>query len=313
MFSFFVKAYSAISWFLARYVGAVLVLYVLSAVSGLAGFVARVLASWLALIFVALYGVCASIALRLAGGDRWQSSQWATARAFKYLMAAVAGITFTIDDPQDWLSRTRPAVFIGNHQSALDVLMLGCMFPPYCSVTAKSQLRHYPFLGWFMRLSGTIFIDRASSRDAREAMRGAADAIRTQRQSVYMFPEGTRSHTIEPTLLPFKKGAFHLAVQAGVPIVPIVVANYSHLYSTGQHRFRSGRIPVKVLEPISTEGLTSEDVTELSTRTRELMLRELIALTAEARGTPVPEATAVPATIVKAETAVSSGVDAATS
>ena len=139
----------------------------------------------------------------------------------------------------------RPAVFIGNHQTELDVLMLGCMFPKYCSVTAKKSLKNWPFLGWFMTLSGSVFIDRKNSKDARAAMAGAAEQIKTLKQSVYMFPEGTRSYAKEPMLLPFKKGAFHLAVQAQVPIVPVVAANYSDtLYIKGMV-FKSGKIPCK--------------------------------------------------------------------
>ena len=161
------------------------------------------------------------------------------------MMRYTTGITFTIEDPNDWLNTTRPAVFIGNHQTELDVLMLGCIFPKYCSVTAKKSLKSVPFLGWFMSLSGSVFIDRSNSNDARAAMAGAANEITTEKQSVYMFPEGTRSYSKEPTLLPFKKGAFHLAVQAGVPIVPVVVANYSHVLYMKGWRFRSGSIPVK--------------------------------------------------------------------
>jgi lysophosphatidate acyltransferase len=155
------------------------------------------------------------------------------------------GTTFTIEDPNDYLNKTRPAVFIGNHQTELDVLMLGCMFPKYCSVTAKKSLKRMPFLGWFMSLSGTVFIDRANSINARHAMAEASEEITREKQSVYMFPEGTRSYAKEPMLLPFKKGAFHLAVQAGVPIVPVVVANYSDVLYLQGWRFNSGTIPMK--------------------------------------------------------------------
>jgi lysophosphatidate acyltransferase len=160
-------------------------------------------------------------------------------------MRLTTGIAFEVEDPKDILGTTRPAVFIGNHQTELDVLMLGAMFPKWCSVTAKSDLKHIPVLGWFMRLSGSIFIDRKNSKDAREAMAGAAQEIQSRQQSVYMFPEGTRSYTKEPVLLPFKKGAFHLAVQAGVPIVPVVVANYSNILHIKSMVFRSGKIPIK--------------------------------------------------------------------
>jgi lysophosphatidate acyltransferase len=238
---------SAILYYLsllaAAYLGVTVAFFVLSTRIPVAGFVARLLASYASLVLCACYGVVASIFLRLVGYGR--ISQWATARSFKYVMWFTTGITFTIEDPDDYLNKTRPAVFIGNHQTELDVLMLGCMFPKYCSVTAKKSLKRMPFLGWFMSLSGTVFIDRANSTNARHAMAGASEEITRDKQSVYMFPEGTRSYAKEPMLLPFKKGAFHLAVQAGVPIVPVVVANYSDVLYLQGWRFNSGTIPIK--------------------------------------------------------------------
>ncbi|SPQ26055.1 4d3f92ab-d368-43e3-b5b8-71a3243ab1ce [Thermothielavioides terrestris] len=268
----------------AGYIALTLFFYLLSVVIPKAAFVARSLAAYLSLIVCSLYGVVASIVLRLTGYH--QLSQWTVARSFKYTMRLTTGVTFEVQDPHGHLDNIRPAVFIGNHQTELDVLMLGCMFPKYCSVTAKSSLKKTPFLGWFMSLSGSIFINRSNTHDAREAMRGAADEIRNKRQSVYMFPEGTRSYAKEPMLLPFKKGAFHLAVQAQVPIVPVVVANYSHIFWIKGLVFKSGRIPCKVLDPIPTTGLTAADVDELTRSTRELMLRELIDLTKKAPGRP---------------------------
>jgi lysophosphatidate acyltransferase len=220
-----------------------LALFMLSLRIPVAGFFARLLASYFCLVICASYGVIISLLLRLVGYGG--ISQWAVGRSFKYTMKYATGVTFKIDDPNDYLNTTRPAVFIGNHQTELDVLMLGCIFPKYCSVTAKSSLKTFPFLGWFMALSGTVFIDRKNSSSAREAMAGAADEIRRKRQSVYMFPEGTRSYYEEPGLLPFKKGAFHLAVQAKVPIVPVVVANYSHVLNLKTWTFRPGVVPVK--------------------------------------------------------------------
>lgn len=233
----------AIAKFLVGYAALTISFYMLSYVVPKAAFVARVLAAYITLIACALYGVVASIALTIVG--KQQIAQWTVARAFHYSMQLTTGVEFVIDDPDNVLNTTRPAVFIGNHQTELDVLMLGAIFPKYCSVTAKAQLKNVPFLGWFMSLSGTIFIDRKNSKDARSAMDGAATEIKTKRQSVYMFPEGTRSYTKEPTLLPFKKGAFHLAVQSGVPIVPVVVANYSHVLYIKGLVFNSGKIPIK--------------------------------------------------------------------
>jgi lysophosphatidate acyltransferase len=229
--------------FAVVYWAVTLFLYMLSRIIPAAGFVARSLASYASLLLCACYGVVASVVLRAVGYGR--ISQWATARSFKYVMRFTTGIQFAIDDPNDYLNKTRPAVFIGNHQTELDVLMLGHIFPKYCSVTAKKSLKNVPFLGWFMALSRTVFIDRANSTNARQAMAGAAEEIQREKQSVYIFPEGTRSYAKEPMLLPFKKGAFHLAVQAGVPIVPVVVANYSDVLYAKEWRFNAGTIHVK--------------------------------------------------------------------
>lgn len=227
----------------AVYFGLTLALYMLSLRVPAAGFFARLLASYVSLLFCASYGVIVSIFLRAVGYGG--NSQWATARCFKYVMRFTTGVIFTIEDPHNYLNTTRPAVFIGNHQTELDVAMLGAIFPKYCSVTAKSSLKRIPFLGWFMTLSASVFIDRANPTNARHAMAGAAEQMQKNRQSVYMFPEGTRSYSKEPMLLPFKKGAFHLAVQAGVPIVPVVVANYSDVLYVKSWHFTSGSIPVK--------------------------------------------------------------------
>ncbi|KAF3075009.1 putative 1-acyl-sn-glycerol-3-phosphate acyltransferase [Trichoderma lentiforme] len=294
---------SFIAKFLVGYTALTISFYMLSFVVPKAAFVARVLAAYMTLIACALYGVIASIVLTILG--KQQIAQWTVARAFHYSMQLTTGVEFVIDDPDNVLNTTRPAVFIGNHQTELDVLMLGAIFPKYCSVTAKAQLKKVPFLGWFMSLSGTIFIDRKNSKDARSAMDGAATEIKTKRQSVYMFPEGTRSYTKEPALLPYKKGAFHLAVQSGVPIVPVVVANYSHILYIKGLVFNSGKIPIKVLRPIPTTNLTSADVDELTQSTRELMLKELISLTEKARGRPI----AVPTSLNGNSTAKSTAIN----
>jgi lysophosphatidate acyltransferase len=132
-------------------------------------------------------------------------------------------------------------------------------------------------------LSGTVFIDRRNRSTAFAAFDGAAKEMLTHRQSVFIFPEGTRSYSATPDLLPFKKGAFHLAIKAQVPIVPIVVANYSDVLSVKRKVFRAGTIPVRVLKPVETRGLGPEDVDALTSRIREDMLKVLNDLTKTAR------------------------------
>lgn len=96
-----------------------------------------------------------------------------------------------------------------------------------------------------MALSKTVFIDRVNRTNARAAFDHAASQMQHLKQSVYIFPEGTRSYASTADLLPFKKGAFHVAVQAKVPIVPIVVANYSNVLHVQTRTFERGSIPVK--------------------------------------------------------------------
>lgn len=228
---------------LSIYLGTTLTFFTLSyfSITG-ASFYARLLSSYASLLLCATYGVFASLALRLLNKHR--SAQWAAGRAFQYTMALATGVHFDVVEGKHYLD-TRPCILIGNHQSELDVLLLGTVFPKHCSVTAKKSLARIPFLGWFMAVSGTVFIDRGDRESAVKAFEGAAKEMKRERQSVFIFPEGTRSYASGPELGPFKKGAFHLAVQAGMPVVPIVCANYWGVLSVKEKRFRGGRIPVK--------------------------------------------------------------------
>lgn len=134
-----------------------------------------------------------------------------------------------------------------------------------------------------MSLSKTVFIERASREQAVAAFAKAAEQMHSHKQSVYIFPEGTRSYYSHPDLLPFKKGPFHLAVQAQVPIVPLVAANYSNVLDTRRKVFVPGTIPVRVIEPIETKGKTKEDVDALLEETREKMLKALKEISGRAR------------------------------
>jgi lysophosphatidate acyltransferase len=127
--------------------------------------------------------------------------------------------------------------------------------------------------------SKTIFIDRANSKSARAAFDGAVTEMKRSRQSVYIFVEGTRSYSLTPTLLPFKKGAFHLAVQAQVPMVPTVCENYSHLLimrgGWKKWRFESGTIRIRVLKKVETKGLDATAVDGLVMDVRGKMMETL--------------------------------------
>lgn len=209
------------------------------------GFMARCMAGYVSLVACAVYGTTASLVLRCMN-LHYKYAQWTTAKSFKWVCRYTIGVKFDlIDEGEKKLNAKRPYVILTNHQSELDVLLLGWIWPKHCSVTAKKSLRNVPFLGWFMTLSGSVFIDRADRSAAMKAFEGAATTMKDLGQSVLIFPEGTRSYSSEPMLLPFKKGAFHLAVQAGADILPVVAENYSQVLNVKAKRFNAGTIRVK--------------------------------------------------------------------
>lgn len=239
------------------------------------GFIARCMSAYLSLVSCAVYGTVACMILRIFN-LHFKYGQWTTAKAFKWVCRYTIGVRFEIQgNGEQILNAKRPYVIVTNHQTELDILLLGAIWPKHCSVTAKKSLQRIPFLGWFMTLSGAVFIDRVDRNQALKAFEGAATAMRDLGQSVLIFPEGTRSYPREPMLLPFKKGAFHLAVQAGVDVLPVVAEHYGKVLDLKGLKFNSGTIRVKVLEPISTKGMTAADVTQLCDDTRTKMLKTI--------------------------------------
>ncbi|CED83473.1 1-acylglycerol-3-phosphate o-acyltransferase [Phaffia rhodozyma] len=209
-------------------------------------------------------------------GQRLNTNYW-VARTFYKLTSPILGIKIEIEGREHLENNGGPAVLVGNHQSFMDILYLGAMFPKKASIMAKKELSYVPFLGWWMSLSGTVWIDRKKSKNAIQAMSRAAEEIKKKQISVFIFPEGTRSSTPNASLLPFKKGAFHLAVQAQVPVIPIVCQNYHHIFD-GKTRMNGGVLRLQILPPISTTGFTADSVGDLSDKTRETMLTALVEL-----------------------------------
>lgn len=106
------------------------------------------------------------------------------------------------------------------------------LMPKQTSIMAKKSLQFTP-LGPFMTMSGAIFVDRGNNARAVQSLAAAGELMKRLRVSLWMFPEGTRSSSENPEMLPLKKGGFHLAIQAGIPIIPIVTENYWRLYRKG--------------------------------------------------------------------------------
>ncbi|CCC66797.1 hypothetical protein NCAS_0A02390 [Naumovozyma castellii] len=223
------------------------------------------------LLLCAVYGVLASIVCTLIG--KQQYSQYLTARCYSNAMKYIMGIDVKVIGEENL--KNLPYIVVSNHQSAMDILMLGRMFPPGCTITAKKSLKYVPFLGWFMALSGTLFLDRTNREKSVGTLNTGLAKVKENKRALWIFPEGTRSYSINLEMLPFKKGAFHLAQQGELPIVPVVVSNTSSIFSPKYNVFNRGTIIVKVLKPISTEGLKKEDVGKFSEQVRETMVAEL--------------------------------------
>ncbi|CAK5275244.1 unnamed protein product [Mycena citricolor] len=234
-------------------------------------------------VYVSTMGFVATISAFVAAGMSAMGSRFdvnfVVARTFYYLAGSVLGITIEIEG-EEYLRDEKdggamPAVLLANHQSMLDILPVGRAMPKQTSMTSKKSLQFSP-LGPFMTMSGAIFIDRGNSAKAMHSLDDAVKTMRAKRISLWMFPEGTRHQSPEPSMLPFKKGGFHLAIQAGFPIIPIVFSNYWSLYHKGV--FTSGTIRIKVLPPVPTAGLTKADIPELIERVRGQMIATLIEI-----------------------------------
>jgi 1-acyl-sn-glycerol-3-phosphate acyltransferase len=171
------------------------------------------------------------------------------------------------------LESSRPCVIVANHQSFADVVTFGSIFPKRTVSAGKREIGRIPVFGWFYRLSGNLIIDRDHARSALHSLEDAARIVRKERLSVWFMPEGHRN--AGPQLLPFKSGAFRLAISAGVPVLPIVAGPLTGIVDMRRRRARSGRLPVRILAPVPTGGLTPRDLPDLVARVRASMQETL--------------------------------------
>lgn len=231
-----------------------------------------------------VWGAMVAVGMSLVG--RRFDVNYVTARSFYHLSSRVLGIKFVVEGEEHL--DTRPAVLVGNHQSMLDIIYLGRIFPKRTSIMAKKELQWTPLLGQYMSLSGAVFVDRGNNAKAVQSLTEAGEIMKARHTSLWLFPEGTRSMREYHDMLPFKKGAFHLAVQAGVPIVPVVCENYWRLYRKGV--FGSGTLKIKVLPPVPTTGLTTVDIPDLVNRVRDQMVATLREISVPVPPSAYPEA-----------------------
>lgn len=187
------------------------------------------------------------------------------------LVLATSGVRLHVVGEENLWS-ARPAVFLFNHQSQLDVFVLGSLLRKDFTGVAKKSLEKDPFFGPIGWLADVAYIDRSDNTKARAGLEPAVDALRGGK-SIAIAPEGTRSPTSR--LLPFKKGPFHLAMQAGVPVVPIVMRNAGEIMAPHSFVIHGGTVDVAVLPPVPTTGWTKDNLNEKIAHVRQLYLDTL--------------------------------------
>lgn len=184
-------------------------------------------------------------------------------------IAKILGMKFHVRGKENIVQDTGCVVLI-NHQSSLDLCVLAELWPVLqrCVVISKKEILYLGPFGLACWLWGTIFIDRLKVTEAQNTINSTADTINLKKAKLCLFPEGKRhSGTM---LLPFKKGAFHVAIASQVPIQPVVVSRYYFL-NDKLKKFDSGTSYITILPAIPTKGLTKEDIPKLMETTYDAM------------------------------------------
>ncbi|MEC5319923.1 1-acylglycerol-3-phosphate O-acyltransferase [Brenneria populi subsp. brevivirga] len=168
-------------------------------------------------------------------------------------------------------------IYIANHQNNYDMVTAANVVQPRTVTVGKKSLLWIPFFGPLYWLTGNLLIDRENRVKARDTIAQVVKHIKEENISIWMFPEGTRSRG--RGLLPFKTGAFHAAIAAQVPVVPICISTTSNKIKL--NRWNNGHVIVEVLPPIETHSYGKEQVRELTTRCHDIMAAKLAQLDAE--------------------------------
>lgn len=198
-------------------------------------------------------GLVIGVVIQLFTGDRRRATnrsldlwgRWGT---------RAAGIRLEVEHSER-LENARPAVFIMNHRSGIDPILACALLRRDIFAVVKHEFRHNVLLGPAFAFAGVVFVRRDKPREAARTLEPAVAAIRAGR-SLAITPEGTRHAT--STLGPFKKGAFQIAMAAGVPVIPIVVANAEDVLPRRGWIMRPATVRVSVLEPTSTRHWTAD-------------------------------------------------------
>ena len=211
--------------------------------------------------------VMGSLSLLLSLFDRRGRLQHWCARTWSRMIARTALLDVRLVGAEH-VREGESYVFLSTHQSWLDIpVMLGYL-PAQLRIAAKREVFRIPFLGWHMRRAGHIPVNRGSTAESVESLRRAAAELGGG-VSAFLFPEGTRSR--DGSLQPLKKGGFKLALQAGLPVVPVAIVGTRRAMPRGSLVLRPGPVRMYLAPPIPTAGLSDEDLPALVSAVRAAM------------------------------------------
>ena len=188
------------------------------------------------------------------------------ARAWSWLILRTTGVHVTVEGVEH-LTPARTYVFVSNHQSIYDIPILFWSLPYQLRIIAKASLGNFPFLGWHLRRTGHMLINRR--RPERSALLEWASRLTANGLSLIVFPEGTRSG--DGRVARLKGGSFYLALEAGLPVVPVSIVGSRHVMLKGRLATYPGRVRVVVHSPIETTDLAGSDTGAFGERVRAIV------------------------------------------
>ena len=237
----------------------------------------QIVGSWL---FIVAFGLCASAATLLSFGFFSRRLSPCLLRFWGRTMLKIAGVTWEVQGAEH-VENDVVKIAPFNHSSLLDAFLVTAVMPPGAVAVLKREVLYYPVVGVTVYLLGFLLIDRGKSLRAQRTLSRAVSRMGRERLTVFIAPEGTRG--LEGKLLPFKKGALHLALESKAPIVPMLIDGAWELHGPGRLISTAGHVVIRFLPPRDSTGLTAETIAAETNALHALYVGELARLRADRR------------------------------